>query len=401
MLKLFKSSLLILFISFGVYNQNSFAELKPKTNGQSAENIDPKVAVPELVKLGINAKVTKYKDPRFNNLEFSEDKYYLDIQLGRLSLSQFNQLKYMFGQFNSVKYDELKSYDLIDFLPLPIQAVVNKTFTPINYDFNSATTSNPMIQDFIDKIMNEINTLPDDSPIRDAFGALWYLQKNSVTLRANCWNTTMEVLNFISTGQLVYNLQIPGRTQTDDSLQDKALFTYYTDIKQARNYDLMAFYMKPSKSDMTQMSNLNHTAIVIGQNLVFEKTDSSENDPYRIALKSDVIGKYKKIFKSKLQIKTGRLNSGKSVKYGDPDQFDFKGESKNVFNALFSEFKNQNPIFDSKQLFLGCEVGFGGGCDMYYYQKYSAQIAVDPQSGRGVLNLSPEILKQFHDLTHK
>ena len=108
--KLIKSFVVLVSICMVFSSLQSYAE--------AIEVVDPNIAVPELVKMGIPVTVKKYKDPRFDNLEFTEDKYYLDVQLGQLTLDQFNQLINLYGRVNSVEFNSEKSYNLIDFLPL-------------------------------------------------------------------------------------------------------------------------------------------------------------------------------------------------------------------------------------------------------------------------------------------
>ena len=233
--KLIKSFVVLVSICMVFSSLQSYAE--------AIEVVDPNIAVPELVKMGIPVTVKKYKDPRFDNLEFTEDKYYLDVQLGQLTLDQFNQLINLYGRVNSVEFNSEKSYNLIDFLPLTVQSVVNKTFTPVNIDFRTVINKSRSIQKFVNTTLDNMDSLPDFDPSKDALIVFRNLEKNMVTLRTNCWSTTIETLNFISTGNLIYNLQIPGRIEADALLNNDDLITS-VDIKNPKIYDFMAIYKK-------------------------------------------------------------------------------------------------------------------------------------------------------------
>lgn len=390
--KLIKSFVVLVSICMVFSSLQSYAE--------AIEVVDPNIAVPELVKMGIPVTVKKYKDPRFDNLEFTEDKYYLDVQLGQLTLDQFNQLINLYGRVNSVKFNSEKSYNLIDFLPLTVQSVVNKIFTPVNIDFSSVINKSRSIQKFIEETIPKADDLPDNDPAKDALIVLRNLEINALTLRTNCWNTTIETLNFVSTGNLNYNLQIPGRIEADNLLNDTELVNSVSDLTYSRIYDFIAFYKKSKSNDKIQLSNLNHTTLLIGENLVFEKTDSSENDPYRIALLSDVMNKYKKIFRNKFEYKIGRIIPGKIINFGTPFQNKYPAEIKKLFTSMFAAIKKKNIIFDKNQLYQGCENADGGGCNMSFYQNYPAIITVDSITDRGVLKLPIEIQNQFQNLSH-
>lgn len=341
-----------------------------KASGVSAIQLNPQDVVPEIVALGISPVIYKVTTPQLQKLSYNEDKYALQINIGRVTAEQFAKLKAIYGNFSNVPYDSNKAYDLVDFLPPAVQATVNKTFTPKIYD-----TSALVSMDFTEDEMT---------------GELWGLQKNGVSFFTNCWGTTIEVLKSLRPRPAdeanTYILSWPGRWDTSDLFMD-AKYSSAARENALRFSDVLTVWSKE-----TGTLSIQHTALILGKNLVFEKTDSSENDPYRLSLKADVLAKYTKFFEGKEIIRYRRFGTEKQpIPMSTPGSDFFPPE-------LTAKILKAIPGLPLDSMEAGCEDRLGGGCDLTYSEMRILKIDIDAKTGRGRLSGDERGLKQFKPL---
>ena len=335
--------------------------------------------VPEILALGIRAQVEKLTDPRLQNLRNSEDKYFLNIKLGRLSAQQFAQLQRLYGRKNFTTYQANRDYNLIDFLPASMQAVVNQVFTPVHYSFDFL--NQPPYDRVLDDPKNEGDAMDIEA-----------LSKNSMSSQTNCWNTTIENLNFLHFGTLnstsTYNLYLPGRWQADEALKSDQSSTLVA-AGTEKVYDALLISLVSAGVE-GDPGILQHSAILLGSKLVFEKTDSQDHDPYRLALRADVLAKYTRLLESEMKLEYRR--------YGKK-QIEASGARTEV-SPLLREIleKGMNKPLSSTAIGVGCETGFGGGCDYYLFEKLSARVMKSPRSERGILLAPQSVLRRFEGL---
>lgn len=335
--------------------------------------------VPEITALGIRAQVEKLVDPRFAQLRENEDKYYLNIKLGRLSQGQFAQLQALYGRQNFTTYRADREYNLIDFLPASMQAVANQVFKPVHYSFSF------LQEPPYDNFQGSPNFENDEMD----YAAL---SKNHMSSQTNCWNTTIENLNYLyfnrPNSQKSYGLYLPGRWQADEALKSDVSSSPVASGRE-RIYDGMLFSMvNAGVADDPGM--LQHSAILLGSKIVFEKTDGQENDPYRISLRADVEAKYRRIFENLLKIEFRR--------YGKAP-IEVRG-LRNDFSPAIREMisRGTRKPSTSMQIGGGCETSFGGGCDYYLYEKHTARVVKNPRTERGILQAPQSLLLRFEGL---
>jgi len=328
-------------------------------------------AVPEIVALGLRPQVYKVTTSQLQNLDSEQDKYALQVNIGRVTAAQFAKLHAMYGGQSQVAYDTNKSYNLIDFLPPVIQATVNHTFTVKKYD---------------------IAALSDDYYASDESmkGELWELSplvKNGVTLVTNCWGTSIEVVKHLRDPQLNnYIFSWPSRQNVDFDLKSDK-HSKMVRSNQLRFGDMMLVSKKEGADFMLQ-----HTAIILGENLVFEKTDTSENDPYRLSLKSDVLAKYEELFRSKGRVQFRRFSA-------DKEPLPIKSPLKEPFEiAAMEKIRRLAPEVPLDRLNVGCESGLGGGCEVFYTEIKTVQLIIDKNTGRGKLVGETEVMKLLKPL---
>lgn len=333
--------------------------------------------VPELISLGLRPIVRKMVDKRLLKLENQEDQYFLEVRLGKLTKNEFEKLKSHFKNVSGVTYSPTRDYELTDFLHPAIQAVANQVFLPQGHSLNDRDRAK----------LDRIKKYEEDQMI-------FAVRKNGITDVTNCWNTSTEILCNVhghrDPANPEYFLYWPGRWEADEwfSSDDYSDSVRPTDLKPG---DVITIKMKT----FNETSMLQHTAILITDNLVFERTDSSENDPYRISLKSDVEAKYKRVLGEDLVIEYRRFGAAGKKKIEPPSL------PSTVFEkGQIKVLKDMFPKVDLTSVCFGCETGLGGGCDPAISAIHRTKIVRDPRTGRGLLLSDRETLKRFVSLKH-
>ncbi len=324
------------------------------------------VVFPEFAKLNIAANVEKKESKRFAELGYEQDRYYLSVNLGKISQTQFNSLQAFYGSRSQVSYESTRNYDLSDFLPPSIQAVTNQTFAPIEYSFGALHEA------------TEYDYLQDTDSAVD----LWALSKNGLMTQTNCWNTTFENLNAILFNKTTYRLFLPGRWTANDEVDSSSQLIQEKDLQP---WDMLIIREKSSVAPDTAM--LMHTALFINKNVVFEKTDTSENDPYRLSLVQDVLTKYKEVFGDQLVVEHRRATQP------------LFNEIPYMNDPIIQEIiKKYHPDVNTNFIASGCETGMGGGCDMYLEAVVPTEIIIYKKTGRGILKGPKNALDRFSPL---
>lgn len=314
--------------------------------------------VPEIVALGLQPQVYKVTTSQLQKLDYDQDKYVLQINIGRVSAEQFAKLHAMYGGQSQVPYNANKAYNLIDFLPPVIQATVNQTFEPKSY--NTMALSDAF--DVTDENMT---------------GELWGLMKNGASFFTNCWGTSMEVIKFLRDPQMkTYTFSWPARWSTDETLKSDT-YSKMVRSNQTRFGDMMLVSMKDDGATGEMAYMLQHSAVVLGENLLFEKTDTTENDPYRLSLKADVLSKYSELFGKNGKIQFRRFSA-------DKEPLPTEAPVSEPFDApTLAKLRKLAPEVPFDHLTIGCETRFGGGCDIIYSETRPGQLMIDKNTGRG------------------
>jgi hypothetical protein len=327
--------------------------------------------IADFAKFGIQAQVTKKSDARLQNLEHKEDQYYLEVKLGRLSQEQYRAMLALYGNSSRVPFDSAKEYDLIDFLHPAMQATVNQVFLPKNYD------TSRLIDVDLEKDVSE-----------DAAMFFFNASKNGISSVSNCWNTTMELLRLMhpstDKNNMKYRLYWPGRWDTSDIFSDAKTSTVIK-AGSATLGDVLVVKLKSEGGG----EMLQHTTIVLSPSLVFERTDSTENDAYRISFRRDVEAKYKKVFTDEERLlEYRRFHSVEDFKAPALGVSELKEKDRRLFDRLA-------PGIPLDRLTAGCETGLGGGCSMVYNEVREAAVVTNPKTGRGIFFAPRELLDRF------
>lgn len=335
--------------------------------------LNAKDVVPELVAMGLNPVVYKHTDRRQLKLSEPEDRYYLEIRFGNLSRGQYNALMAHFGNASQVPYNATRDYELLDFVHPSIQAVANQIYEPVYL------TAGPSVS---------LMDAPGMSEDADMFA----VQKNGISNFTNCWNTTTEILCIVNGQRNHVNpefyLYWPGRWEASDWFSEPDYSDQVSPLA-SRLGDVLVIKEK----GFADTSMLMHTAYLLTSKLVFEKTDSSENDPYRIALKDDVLAKYARLFEDRLVVDYRRFGGRGKTPIAPPTfpTGSFQKEHKRVLKKHF-------PQVDLDCVVFGCETRLGGGCDPIASEVKVTKLTINKKTGRGILNSERGVLKRFKPL---
>lgn len=327
-------------------------------------------SLPELKKLGIAHTITKKTSARLQKLSAVEDQYYIDVQLGKLTQANFSSLKALFNNRSAVPFTAERSYNLIDFLDPAIQATVNKVFLPKSYYFEQLEATQASDEEIV-----------------------FALNKSGVESSINCWGTTMQLLRQRSQKRSSdqYYFYWPDRWGSDEALKDDKT----SQLVKAQDVKPGDVLLVSAKNMMSEQGEIQHTAVILTKDLVYEKTDSSENDPYRIALLSDVLKKYKKVLEDELVIEYRRYKLNGATEAFAPPKLPAVILSKEIKAKILSI----HPDLKVDQLVPGCETGIGGGCSPTHSEIELASLKTDPKTGRGVLSGPPALLKRLVPVT--
>ena len=252
------------------------------------------------------------------------------------------------------------------------QALVNKTFQTESYSFSA---------------LGNIETT--DKKTRETLDSFFPLQKNGVEKMTNCWGTVLELIkaDYSHNAKLSYDIYWMGRWEATDLFQDNTYSSrvYPADVQTG---DVILFFESTQSENHNKYVMLQHAAYVVTKDLVFEKTDTGSDQPFRPAWKNDVIKKFKKIFKNNLHVEYRRFHNKNNLLFQKPFvvPFEWTRFEKNILRMA-------NPSVISKKIIVGCESGMGGGCDQIHSIFTTIKIQIDAESGRGTLDQkSPEFL---------
>jgi hypothetical protein len=350
------------------------------TLAQAAETF----ALKDFAQFGIQAKAVKLVDPRFKSLAEPEDRYYLQVKLGRLSLEQYNSMMALYGNKSRVAYDAEKEYELVDFLHPAMQATVNQVFGYNSYDTSGLTDFDP-------------ESVPEDDIM-----VIWPLQKNGVASYSNCWNTTTQILRLqhhsTDPNNMLYQIYWPGRWDINDELKSDEISSAVAAGQERVGDALLVSAAGGMDEALDSSGMIQHTAILLSESLVFEKTDSSEDDPYRISFRQDVLTKYQRVFESGLRVSYRRYNQAGQNTFSLAKPFLLKDS---LTAKTFALIQKLVPAIANIPLVAGCETGLGGGCDVSTSELHEFKVVTNPKTGRGIFYGPRKVLDRFFPLKGK
>lgn len=291
----------------------------------------------------ISASVEKVYPKEIKSAEFVEDQYILQIEIGKLDGARFDALKKNFNNSSKVKFDPSRVYSLQDFLPPFAQAFNNKLFPPVLYDYRNSS------------LMNLFEG-----------GEVWPIVKNGVEVSSNCWNASIEYL------MSLHGLSDNAYLYVPDMYNVVAFFSENSHVVDESDILPGDVLLVTEAEDALLGTTIQHTAVIIGPNLVFEKVAPDENAPYRISFLSDIKGKFEKLMNHEdwqipeVKFSYHRVDKSKIKRLG----LEFLGMvyGTPISEKLAKELVKSHPEVKPLRLLETCFPGLGGGCDPFVTQ---------------------------------
>lgn len=306
---------------------------------------------------------------------------HVQVDFGTLDEATYLKLMNHYGGSTAlVGYDKTRKYELIDFLPPKMQALVNRWM--------------PLTQE-------ELTTLPTEYGV----GLNLTLPVKAYNGGHNCWTSVYEVLR---------DIDVPFEKQT---LKSYYLADVFFELDFAQHPNVQAFEILEGEDiekrnegrmpgdvlvvhlvGVSLRGNLAHAAIWIDDDLYFEKTNIGYDHPIRLARWSDVIGTYeKKGLREEGSIQFLRLEKKDGLTLPGPEKYaidvELRGflsveEEKEYVEQLIASGAQLPPEVKAKKRFrdLPKELDrlliseFGPGSDLH--KIVSVPLVRDPATGR-------------------
>lgn len=189
----------------------------------------------------------------------SEDQYLLKVTLGKLTESQFQNLQVRYSSPQMPSFDPSRIYSLADFLPAFIQQTNGKVLVP-----------------------HTLKTAPE---LLKALQAQGKTVEPISYVDANCHSVTWQWINYLQgrgVDEALFTradgeqFELDGRIAAQDIQAGDVLL-----VKGTGGYD--------------QVDAILHSAVYLGNGLVFEKGNPGQDYPFRLGYLNDVIAKFKNV----------------------------------------------------------------------------------------------------------
>ena len=215
-----------------------------------------------------------------SNAMFRNNEYILDTILTDISEQEFEDLKSEFSSSSTLSYNS--KMRLEQFFPPMIQALNNKFYQP------SILTSSPSGDKYLsNEIMSQ--KIPE---INKNFSS----KKSNFTMLnddINCWSTVLEFNRLMGLPKDIdqpINITYVGRYTAND------VFSHFFQVVpegQESVYDTIIYGgLNTRDNNEVEVKRIDHMAIYLGHGLVFEKTNPSYLQPFRISRLKDIEGMY-------------------------------------------------------------------------------------------------------------
>ncbi len=299
------------------------------------------------------------------------DNYVLDIEIGPLNKAQYDILVRTFMTKSPPKFSARSKFQLVEFLPPFIQALNGLQFNPLYEDFNWPQLSDEALKNSV-----ELNDL-------ERFRSY----KTPLTTLINCWTTAYEFLRTWKAEDENFDIDITwlSRSTATQLFMSEAL-TQLTPPQPPRFGDVLVFsdYNNGPDEQMIQ-----HAAIFVLPGLYFEKTDSTEDDAFRLVLESDIQRKYKEALGSKGRAALYRLNPDTKLKRLKAS-LPLSAEYADLFGPYISK-----PDLDTITFQFDWAAGLGGNSRPEFHPYRLREIGIRSMEGRGILDASNTLREQF------
>ncbi len=295
-----------------------------------------------------------------------QDQYLLTVDLSGLNAGALAQVRAQTG-FGPTQPVPGRHISLVDFLPPFMQATVGKNLLGVHHyePVNRA-------------LMDEAFT----------FGDHEYNSKGELAMHsfANCWGTAWEAVRLLhpsTPNKLNFTAFWYGRYDAELYLEKN---TFSDPVTGARRFGDVVLY----KVKRAGMDELLHASVVVGtfagQEVHFEKIDSLDGTPYRLALGEDIAAKYTDAARDmggELVTSTRRFNGRGKLPLPEARRLAAPITTPTVdYRALFP----RSGLAIARLFIAACGDKRMGGCEPFPVLLQDYRITQDRASGRHVLD---------------
>ncbi|MEW5850120.1 MAG: LysM peptidoglycan-binding domain-containing protein [Myxococcota bacterium] len=257
------------------------------------------VALPDIAGVNVAARQEQFQGVK----SFVHPSAFLtvDARLGKLTQSQFDDVKKAFGGCSTVKFDPQREYTAVDFLPPKLQALVNQDLE----------TMEPVTLKGTAHIGADMSPDPQD---------------RQVGLTMNCHATAWEAARAYQ-GHAQDVSVFYGEMITMDALtHDEQKFQVVAQLEASQVGELTKLDLRPGDiiqfhevSDWARMTMLLHSAVYAGGGLFFEKPNTEgpekadparyvtqEETPFRLATAESMVQPVSNVVEGKFRVEVLR-----------------------------------------------------------------------------------------------
>lgn len=326
----------------GLAAKAKLLELAPKFSDPLRTPVGP-VALPAIAGVPVRGTLE-----RFEGVKTWLDEAALlttTAELGRLNEAQFHAVHQALGGRSKVTWAPDRSYDLRDFLPAELQALVDRDLEiPA-----MKTIEGVVIEDALDP----------EGP-------------RHVGLTMNCHAAAWEAVRAYQGEDGQVDLYYGEMIRMDDLAHAEGAFQKVTELPAAQVAELLAADLKPGDliqffevSEWSRMTMLVHSAVYVGGGLFFEKPntegvekdnaetyDRQEETPFRLATLANMVKPLDVAFEGKFRVEV--LRAQKAL---EPASVAFESS----LEGAFRDFAEKQGKTLGNELVLELEQGSGGG----------------------------------------
>ncbi|MFZ2956210.1 MAG: hypothetical protein WA705_04915 [Candidatus Ozemobacteraceae bacterium] len=324
--------------------------------GSSMAATDPGVFdLSQAKKLGVDFTVKKHE---FTGPSNPSDSYALEIRFSPMTKVQFDGLTKAYGGSGFVPFSEKARYELSDFQPPVVQALIGFRFPPI-------------IEEGYKSLKDTAEEFNLDS---------------TICTQSNCYSTVWEVVRAkpfkTPKDKGVFCLFWEGEYVFNETIC-KAQYGTVIATDSLRAGDVVMFFDRTND----EYRSLMHAAVFVDKGLYFEKTDSDGDVAWRFVYYSDMASKLKELTQSgNLEVEFRRFNGT------------FPHPAK-AFSVMPST-KDMPKKYWGK-LIMADQPGLGGRSRPAPYRIEEVEIIIDPQLGRGIISPKSPYRSSFKELPWK
>lgn len=303
--------------------------------------------------VGFTVKAHAFTGPSDPN-----DAYALEIRFSPMTRQQFNALTEAYGGSGFVPYSAGARYELSDFQPPVIQALIGLRFPPILEEGYASLKKN----------------------------AAEFNLDSTICTQANCYSTVWEIVRAkpfkTSQDKGIFCLFWEGEYIFNETIC-KAEYGKVIAPASLRPGDVVLFFDRIN----AEYRSLMHAAVFIDNGLYFEKTDSDGDVAWRFVYYSDMANKLQKLTESgNLEVEFRRFNGT----FPHPKAaFSLIPDSKDVPKKYWGK------------LIMADQPGLGGRSRPAPYKIGEVEILIDPQLGRGIISPKSPYRSSFKELPWK